>query len=350
MPAYKDKQRNTWYVKYSETTNNKRTQVLKRGFKTKKEALLWESQRKAEGVKKTSAVFAEVTDDLTKFLNTSERTATVRKRWLLKYFPYYNSRIESISKPMLIAWRNSLEGKQAARSLNIGLGYVRSVFSYANTIYGIPNNGKILKSFKLSKEDKREHSVWTVEEFNKFIEHVPYPDYRAYFAFLFWTGCRRGEGLAVCKEDIIGNKVHIYRTINEKTNDFAPPKTDSSERYVTLDQDTLKMLEPFIERANPFVFGGDDHLAIHNVRRAFLRAVEKSGVKKISLHDLRHSHATLLLNNGVNIIAVSKRLGHSSIQMTLSTYTHLLQQSDDELVSTLNKIKEGHKALCREEV
>ena len=68
---------------------------------------------------------------------------------------------------------------------------------------------------------------------------------------------------------------------------------------------------------------------------------EYERLKKIRIHDLRHSHATILINNGVNIVAVSKRLGHSDINMTLKVYTHLLEKNADELVDKLEELKES---------
>ena len=70
-----------------------------------------------------------------------------------------------------------------------------------------------------------------------------------------------------------------------------------------------------------------------------LDAIKKSGVKRIRIHDLRHSHATILINSGVNIVAVSKMLGHSNINQTLKTYTHLLESTNDELVDRIIELK-----------
>ena len=64
-------------------------------------------------------------------------------------------------------------------------------------------------------------------------------------------------------------------------------------------------------------------------------------MKPICIHDLRHSHATWLINSGVNIVAVSKRLGHASINQTLKTYTHLLQKTNDEMMDTIESFKNG---------
>lgn len=65
--------------------------------------------------------------------------------------------------------------------------------------------------------------------------------------------------------------------------------------------------------------------------------MQKSGVKKIKIHDFRHSHASYLIANGMNIVAVSKRLGHSDVNMTLKVYTHLFKKNDDEITEFLDK-------------
>lgn len=66
-------------------------------------------------------------------------------------------------------------------------------------------------------------------------------------------------------------------------------------------------------------------------------AIKKSGVKKIRIHDFRHSHATLLINQGMNIVAVSKRLGHSDVNITLKIYTHLLEENNEKITNLLTK-------------
>lgn len=79
-------------------------------------------------------------------------------------------------------------------------------------------------------------------------------------------------------------------------------------------------------------FGGQFPLATSTIHRVFTQGIKDSGVKKIRVHDLRHSHATNLINKGANIVAVSKRLGHSDTSMTLRVYTHLLEETEEELL------------------
>lgn len=78
-------------------------------------------------------------------------------------------------------------------------------------------------------------------------------------------------------------------------------------------------------------------LMIQNAEVYPCRTVKKAGIKKIRIHDFRHSHASNLIGEGMDIVAVSKRLGHSNVEMTLNCYTHLLQKNNDKLIDYLEK-------------
>ena len=306
--------------------------------------MAWEANYRSQDVTPTTQSFDDV---LQAYLNYSEASPTSRNlknTFVTRHFPLHSEPINRITKERLVDWRNTLRTSGlSVRTCNRGMGYIRSVLSYASEVYGIPNNGSVLKSFKLTKGDKKEMEVWTPEEFNQFLACVHGDYYCAYFTFLYWSGCRRSEGLAICKDDFDGNKVHIWRSIKHYKNGFLPLKTDSSERTITLDMKTMDLLQPLIDAGNPFVFGSTRSLPITNVQREFARAIKESGVKKIRIHDLRHSHASLLIAAGVPVIAVSRRLGHSSISLTLNVYSHLLSQTEDEMVSTINELREKEK-------
>lgn len=340
MPAYKDSKRGTWYVKYQATDplTGSRKAVLRRGFATRREALNYEAQHRTEGAETRHTTFAAIFEDYLNGLDANETTKQQKRAWLVQYFPLFSEEMERLTRPALVQWRNGLKDTGlSARTLNRGISYVRAVCKYAETLYGVQNNAVVLQNYKREQKPTAQQ-VWTVDEFNAFLKCVEGDYYKAYFAFLFWTGCRRSEALAVCAEDITGNRVHIHRAIKHYKNGFIPLKTGSSERTITIDAQTMEIIRPCIDRAAPFVFGGETPLSITQLQVRFTRAIKASGVPPIRIHDLRHSHATLLINNGVNIVAVSKRLGHSSINMTLEIYTHLLQKTEDELIATLEKL------------
>lgn len=338
MPVYKDGK--NYVVRYYSTDplTGKRKQIKKRGFQTKREASRWEAEESLkQTVSKTSLTFWNVFQIQLDNNDTSIGTRQKKEAWIEKYFPNLKDMpIEKISKPMLIEWRNSLKNEGiAVRTMNNGLQYVRSVFTFYSTIYGGLNAGTALKPFKLSKTDKTEMQVWTPEEFRTFLEYVEEPVFKAFFSFLYWTGCRRGEAIALCGDDIDGNNVHIHQSMKHYKNGFQPLKTDSSERTIKIDSVLRETLNPFIALADPFIFGGIAPLPISSIDRRFREGIKNSGVKPIRIHDLRHSHASFLLNNGANILAVSKRLGHATVTQTLDTYAHILQETDDKMMGII---------------
>lgn len=345
MPVYKDKKTGTYTVRFyaDEPLENRRKQVYKRGFKTKREATLWESQEQLKkSVTRSSASFWEIFQKQLENNDTSPSTRKKKEAWIRMYFrDFKDMPIENITKPQLIDWRNRLKEQGiAVRTMNNGLQYVRSVFAFYSQVYGAQNASLVLKSFKLTKEDKVEMKIWTPKQFNKFLEQIKYPPHRAYFSFLYWTGCRRGEGIAITKDCFHGDQCHIYRAMKHYKDGFKPLKTDSSERTITIDSKLMEMLKPFIEAADPFVFGGVHPLATSKIDSAFRKGIKDANLKPIRLHDLRHSHASFLLNNGANILAVSKRLGHATITQTLETYAHLMQDTDEKMMKIIESEKD----------
>ena len=84
-------------------------------------------------------------------------------------------------------------------------------------------------------------------------------------------------------------------------------------------------------------------MASSMLQREFLRYTGLSGVRQIRIHDLRHSFATNMIGSGANILAVSKYLGHSTVQQTLVTYSHMFEKADDELISLIDSINQTKK-------
>ena len=339
MPVYKE-ENGTYTVRFyaDDKLTGKRKQVRKRGFKTRREAVQWEAKAKAENMTTTSsATFWDIFQRQLDNNDTSLSTRSKKEAWISTYFAeFVDLPIEKISKADLVQWRNSLkESGLAVRTMNCGLQYVRSAFGFYNSVYGGQNPAVVLKSFKLTKADKTEMKIWTPEQFQQFAEAVENPMMRAFFTFLYWTGCRRGEAIAITADCFQGNKVHIFRSMKHFKNGFQPLKTDSSERTITVDSATMAILEPWIQQADPFVFGGVTSLAITTIDRAFREGIRLSGVDPIRIHDLRHSHASFLLNNGANIIAVSKRLGHATITQTLETYAHLMNDTEEKMMEII---------------
>lgn len=123
------------------------------------------------------------------------------------------------------------------------------------------------------------------------------------------------------------------------------PKSTSSIRNIQVGKNLEMYLNKYKEKQSKipgfneewFMFGNLKPLSSTTITREKDRAIKKSGVKRISIHDFRHSHASNLIANGINIVAVSKRLGHSNVEMTLRVYTHLIKTTEDQLLSYIDE-------------
>lgn len=345
-----DEKRKTYFVKvkYRDPLTNEQKQVFRRGFKLKREAAEVETQLKSDKINNnitsnTTMTFKDVALVWEETIESSEVSKRHHREHFEKRFSeLYEKPIKSITKNQLIDWKNSL-GKTdyATKTKNTCISYVRSVFKFASDIYGIQNIGVILKNFKSTEDEiMSEMEVWTVEEFNKFAECVDNPLYKLFYTTLFRTGARRGEIIALQCKDLIEEEksIYIHGSQRNTTTGIKSTKT-GTKRYVRLDDDTYnQLLELKHYYKHGYLFGGDSPCTPTTIDRYFDSAIKKSGVKRIRLHDLRHSHATMLINAGVNIVAVSKRLGHADINQTLKTYTHLLRDTDDKMMEYINSV------------
>lgn len=324
MPVYKDKQRGTWYVKFSRTENGKRKQVLKRGFTKKADAVDWEHKNSTAPLP-DSMTFSELADKYFKIRDVKESTEKIYKGLIKNHFIYNDLPINKINKPMMTEWYLSLDKKGLKKSSqSTVITIVKSIFKFGENFYDLPNPSAMLS---VTRQKSAVPSVWSPQQFDQFISVVDLDYYKAIFCFLYYTGCRKSEALGLHYDDFNGNTVHIQRNL----------KTEYSNRTLTLAPALIEVLKPVLARCSeekPVVFPINYYtLHIH-----FKDYIRKAGVSEIRIHDLRHSFATNAIGGGMNIVAVSKYMGHSSITQTLNTYTHLFQKADQELVNYINGI------------
>ena len=118
--------------------------------------------------------------------------------------------------------------------------------------------------------------------------------------------------------------IDINKTIDEHgTREIGTPKSINSYRKIKIDKKLYNHLIKYnSENYDYFIFGGLKSLAPTTINRYKEKACIKANLRKIKLHEFRHSHASLLINNNILIHEILKRLGHSDISITLNTYTH----------------------------
>lgn len=348
MPAYKDEKQNTWYCQfYYEDWQGNKKKKQKRGFKTKKEALEWERNYKLSAnanMDMTMGAFIEIYFR-DKAGELKERSAK-NKRYMIEahVLPYFeNKPMNSITPSDIIQWQNEIRAKGFSQTyLRMIQNQITALFTHASNIYNLANNPcKRVK--RMGKADADKLEFWTKEEYDRFISGIEVGSrYYVIFEILFWTGCREGEMLALTKSDIdfTENRISISKTYyrTERKDVITTPKTEQSVRVIDIPQFLTQEIRDYVdklyelpddERIFPIVAEAVQHKLKHNC--------EKTGVKKIRVHDIRHSHVAYLINQGVQSLIIKERLGHRDIKITLNTYGHLYPNQQRQVADMLNQ-------------
>lgn len=203
---------------------------------------------------------------------------------------------------------------------------------------------------------KHEMHVWTTEELRQFLTFVADDELYPLWLLLATTGLRRGEALGLRWQDLdfeMG-RAAIRQSLTSGGGKlaFAPPKTAKSRRAMSLDPTTVSALRSqratqaehqlaagIRATASGLVFARDDGSPTRpdSVSRRFKQLAKAADLPVIRIHDLRHTYATIALAAGTHPKVVAERLGHSTIAITLDTYSHVLPSLEE---STANRLAE----------
>ncbi len=359
MPVYQNKKTKLWkYRTYAYDVYGNRKQFEKGGFKTKKEALIAEREiQSLDKVEQCTISFLELWKNYEQHIKLKLKSQSYRKvvskfkNHILPYFKDY--KVKNITANTYTKWQMIIQEKGFKHKYNSSLhGSMVTILNYAIKFYGLKENiASKVGNFSKGQELPKKVDFWTFEEYKQFIEIIDDNVYKVFFETLYYTGLRQGECLALTWKDFEDDKLNIYKTISKEKIDnnyvINTPKTTRSIREVKLDNELIKDLNSLKEYYSQsvdfndswFIFGGINPLAPTTIGRKKYKYCEKANVKKIRIHDFRHSHASLLLSLGVPITVISQRLGHSDINMTLNTYSHLIPKDEDKAIDILNKIK-----------
>ena len=194
-------------------------------------------------------------------------------------------------------------------------------------------------------------NFWTKEEYEVFIQGFTESEelYRIIFQMLFWLGCRVGELLALTSEDIDleNGMVSISKTYfrRNRTDYITSPKTESSNRKITIPDFLQKELQRFLNRqygltAEERIFPITDRA----IQKKMKQKTESAKLKSIRVHDLRHSHIALLIEKGMQPLVIAQRVGHDSVNTTMNIYGHLYPNKQKQVADILNAEATGNAA------
>lgn len=190
-------------------------------------------------------------------------------------------------------------------------------------------------------EERKEMQFWTKEEYTKFAE-VMMDKPLSYYAFemLYWCGIREGELLALTPADFNFERKTVsitksYQRI-KKQDVITTPKTPKSIRVIQMPQFLCDEMQDYLK----LFYRLDNDSRIFPISKNYLhremdRGSKAAGVKRIRIHDLRHSHISLLIDMGFSALAIADRVGHECIDITFR-YAHLFPTRQIELADKLN--------------
>ena len=356
MPVFKDEERGTYYVKcyYTDYTGSKK-QKKKRGFKLQREAKEWErsflEQQQGQPDMTFEALYKLYIEDMSHRLR---ETTISGKKYLIetKLLPYFGTLpINEIKATTIRKWQNELTSYRDESGSAYSETYLKSInnqlsaiLNYAVKYYDLPGN-PCHKAGSMGKKNAEEMKFWTLHEFQLFITAMQ-NDIEGYTAFntLYNTGMRIGELMALTPADIDTDAHTIaisksYQRLNGKDL-ITEPKTPKSNRCISIPIFLENIIVDYMSK----IYGltADARIFPYNkfrLKRALQRGCKLSGVKQIRLHDLRHSHASLLIELGFSPLLIADRLGHEKVETTLNTYSHLYPHRQSEVALKLQELQ-----------
>ena len=217
-----------------------------------------------------------------------------------------------------------------------------ALMNYAVTHYSLTFN-PCKTAGSMGKSKTEEMHIWTQEQYEKFSGAIQKSSVKLAFDMLFYTRMRSGELLALTPADILPTKrIDINKNFAKVKGEelFLEPKTPKARRCISIPDFLYDNLHEYISKL--YGIGKGDRIFYFTksaLEKEIKRASEKAGLTPIRVHDLRHSHASMLIELGFSPLEIVDRLGHESVKTTLDTYSHLYPDKDQKLADRLNQFR-----------
>ena len=358
MSVYKSKDNSSWVVKFQyKDWSGERKWVTKRGFSTKREAQTWERSfmEKLKGT--TNMLFK---DFVVLYLegrgprlkeSTSATKANIIEKQILPYFG--ERKLSEISSNDVIQWQNTLlryrdpkTGKAYSPSyLKTVHNQLSAIFNYAVRYFNLKEN-PARKAGNMGTDKNIHMKYWTLAQYQRFAEAVMAKPLAYYcFEVLYWCGIREGELLALTPEDVDleAGTLTVNKTFQHLNGKdlVTEPKTPTSNRTVVMPDFLCAELTDYMKML--YALHPTDRLfpvSKSSLNRAMEYGCKEAGLDKIRIHDLRHSHVSLLIDQGFSAVAIAARVGHKSEEITYR-YAHLFPTAQPAMAKKLDSLAGG---------
>ncbi|MGE7662672.1 tyrosine-type recombinase/integrase [Peribacillus sp. NPDC097197] len=369
-----DNKTNKWYFVFDvgkDPLTGKRRQIYRRGFKTRQEAIDTMTIIKAEILQDEFTDLSNLS--IERFMEEwfQERKIQLQSSTYETHYIYFRTvikprlgtfKLQKLTPMIIQRFINDLVQERHFSEYTIHLIFrvLSSSLKKATTVKLIKFNPSI--GITLPKIKRKEIDIWSLDQINYFISISKQTKRltRCFIGFLigFFCGCREGEimGLRWKDIDFDSNTLYIRQTLTQKAEIKAGAKNKSSVRSVSIPE---KLMPELIRHHKMIVeeklaFGEQYHdndliictkngkpMIPRNFRKEFYNLTEKVGLPRTKFHSAtRHSHATLLIQQNVNVKLISERLGHADISTTLDTYSHVLPNMQKSVANEIDKILE----------
>lgn len=356
MAVYKDKWNgydgHTWRVScYYTNWKGERKRHDKRGFKTRRDALAYEREFTAKTSKDINMGFSTFLDIYMKDLQPQLKQSTLANKEIIintHIRPYFeNKSLSAVTSVDILQWQNTLLSMRDEYGKGYSQTYLRTIqnqlsaiFHHAVRYYDLPKN-PCAATKKMGKSKSKEMLFWTMDEYTKFSEAIKDKPISYYaFEILYWTGIRCGELLALTKNDfdLKRRTLKIDKTYQVVKGEelITTPKTEKSNRTIELPRFLCEEMQDYFDS----LYKIDKRSRLFEVTKGYLhhemdRGAKLAGVKRIRIHDLRHSSCALLIDLGYSPVQIAERLGHESVTIT-ERYSHLYPSVQRDMANRLD--------------
>lgn len=353
MPVYKNEKSDSWYVSfYFKDWNGQTKRKLKRGFATKREAAAWERsfQAKTEGTANITMneYFPLYREDVK---NKIKLNTWMTKEHMIKtkILPFFGGlKLTEITPLIVVKWHNLLLSVVLEDGSHYKPTYLKTIhaqlsamLNHAVRFYGLKNN-PCKTAGRIGSNRSGEMNFWTKDEYQRFSAAIRDKDLSFYaFEILYWCGIRLGELRALTKRDFDFEKKTLRVNKSSQTiggkEIVTTPKTPRSIRTILLPDFLADEIQEYFLMIS--YFGQDDPIfpmSKSYFNNEMTRGCRLSGVKRIRVHDLRHSHISMLIDMGFSPVDIADRMGHESIKITLD-YAHMFPSRQIDMAKKLNQ-------------
>ena len=358
----KTKDGRCWFfmIRYTDLLGN-RKQKKSQKFLTKKEAQDAERAfliKLEKGETISDMTFKELYDAFFEFKQKKVKKTTLRT-YIYRY-PYFemlfNIKVQDFSISHFELWKEKMyEFDLTNATRNDIFKLLKAMFNFGETYYNINTSAfyKKMTGFTDPNEIKKEMKYFTYSQFQEFLEQENDFKFKCIFEVLYYCGLRRGElrgltwdNINFERKTLSVNKQVVTVGMKNTPDVVTSPKTKSSIRTIPMPDVLVNDLIELKKQAKKcygfnlsfYVFGDVYPIGADCIRRHKDINCERAGLEKIRLHDFRHSCASLLINSGANINLVAHYLGHTKIEETLNTYSHLFDSALSNVTSIINNL------------